>query len=229
MSPVRYVIYLHGFASSPASSKAQRFARELGARGVGFVCPDLNQPAFETLTVTRMLGQVREVLAQVPTGPVAVVGSSLGGFVAVHAAAAESAADSGGRASAKPKIDRLVLLAPAFEFGTDRIRPLGEHGMDEWRRSGRLRVFHYAANEYRDVHFALHQDAATYDAFSLSLALPTLVFQGRHDDAVDPASVERWASGRPYVDLRLVDDGHQLTASMDLMWQESEKFLGLAG
>jgi len=35
--------------------KAQRFGRELASRGVGYTCPDLNLPAFETLTVTRML------------------------------------------------------------------------------------------------------------------------------------------------------------------------------
>ncbi len=55
VTPVAHVLYLHGFASSPASSKAQRFEQELAVHGVGFSCPDFNQPAFETLTVTRML------------------------------------------------------------------------------------------------------------------------------------------------------------------------------
>ncbi len=59
MLPVRHAIYLHGFASSPQSSKATRFAAELAKRGVGYSCPDFNQPSFETLTVTRMLDQTR--------------------------------------------------------------------------------------------------------------------------------------------------------------------------
>ena len=256
MTPVRHVIYVHGFASSPASSKAQRFARELATRSIGFSCPDLNQPAFETLTVTRMLAQIRDVVAAIPSGPIALVGSSLGAFVAVHAAhagdahaedaekaerierqglGARSVDDQVARAfpgprdgSAPATIDRLILLAPALDFGGNRMRQLGEHGIDEWRRSGHLRVFHYAANEYRDVDFALYQDAATYDAFTVSCTLPALVFQGRRDDTVDPATVERWARARSSVDLRLVDDGHQLTESLDLIWGESEKFLGLA-
>ena len=83
---IAHAVYLHGFASSPASSKAGRFGRELEARGVGFSCPDLNQPAFETLTVTRMLEQARAAIVAAPRGPVALIGSSHGAFVALHAA-----------------------------------------------------------------------------------------------------------------------------------------------
>jgi uncharacterized protein len=218
VNPIRHVVYLHGFASSPGSSKAQRFKRELEAHGVGFSCPDFNRPSFDTLTVSRMLHQVDEAIAAAPAGPVALVGSSLGGFVAAHAAARDRAG----------QIDRLVLMAPAFEFGGNRLRALGEHGIDEWRRSGRLRVFHYAANEEREVGFALYEDAARYDAFTLDLALPMLIFQGRHDESVDPASTRQWASTRASAHLRMLDDGHQLTDSIDLIWRESARFLGLS-
>ncbi len=218
-TPVRHVIYLHGFASSPASGKAERFRQELEARGVGFSCPDLNQPAFETLTTTRMLAQVREVVARVPEGPIALVGSSLGAFVAVHAADR----DETGRTA---RIDRLVLMAPALDFGGNRLRQLGPHGIDEWRQSGRLRVFHYAWGEARDISYELFADAARYDALTLETRLPTLVFQGDHDESVDPAMVQRWAEGRQWVDLRMLPDGHQLTDSVDLIWSESAKFLG---
>ncbi len=223
MTSVRHVIYLHGFTSSPSSSKAQRFARELAEAGVTFACPDFNQPSFETLTITRMLEQTAEAIAAAPAGPVALIGSSLGAFVAVHAVA-------GGRGSIDPRppVDRLILLAPAVDFGGNRLNRLGEHGIDEWRRAGRLTVFHHAANAFRDIRFELYEDAAGYDAFAVDLTLPTLVFQGRADETVDPAGVERWARGRPMVDVRLVDDGHQLTASMDLIWTETAKFLGLS-
>ena len=43
----------------------------------------------------------------------------------------------------------------------------------------------------------------------------------------DPAMVERWARARPGVDLRMLDDEHQLGASVDQIWNESEKFFGL--
>ncbi len=219
VTPVRHVVYLHGFASSPESSKALRFRRELEALGIGVSCPDFNQPAFETLTTTRMLGQVQEALAEVGEGPIALVGSSLGAFVAVHVAARET----------KAPIDRLILLAPALDFGGNRLRQLGPAGIEDWRRSGALRVFHYGAGVEREIGFELYEDAAQYDALTLPTLLPALVFQGDEDTSVDPAMVQRWAEGRTLVDLRLLSDDHQLTSSMDLIWRESAPFLGLAG
>lgn len=216
-TPVRHVVYLHGFASSPASGKAERFRAELAGRGVGYSCPDLNGPAFETLTTTRMLAQVAQVVAAIPEGPVALVGSSLGAFVAVHAAAADTTG----------KIDRLVLLAPALDFGGNRLRQLGPHGIDQWRQSGHLTVFHYADGIERHVGYELYADAARYDAITLPTHLPTLVFQGDRDESVDPEMVRRWADGRAQVNLRMLADGHQLSDSIEDIWSESASFLGV--
>jgi len=218
MAPIRHAVYLHGFASSPGSSKAARFERELAGHGVGFSCPDFNQPSFETLTVTRMLDHTRAAVATAAPGPVALIGSSLGAFVALHAAAQEAAHES-----PPGRISRVVLLAPALDL---REGP-GHADIGLWRRTGRLRVFHHAWNEDRDVGFALHEDAARYDSFDVALSLPILVFQGTRDASVDPAMVIQWARERPTVDLRLVDDQHQLSESMDEIWRASEEFFGL--
>jgi pimeloyl-ACP methyl ester carboxylesterase len=215
-APVRHVIYLHGFASSPQSGKAERFRQELTRRGVGWTCPDLNEPAFETLTTTRMLWQVRAAIESAD-GPVALVGSSLGAFVAVHAAERDFTG----------KVDRLVLLAPALDFGGNRLTHLGPHSVDEWRAAGVLRVFHYALNEERNIEFSLYADAAKYDAMALPAPRPTLIFQGEQDDVVSADMVRLWTATRPEVQLRLLQDGHQLSASLDEIWNESATFLGL--
>src|SRR5215831_14912733 len=112
-------------------------------------------------TVSGMLDQTAAAIAAASATPVALVGSSLGAFVAVHAAVRDARRE-------RPRVDRLVLLAPALDFGGNRLRQLGEHGIDEWRRAGKLRVFHYAQNTERDVGFALYEDAARYDAFSVN-------------------------------------------------------------
>src|SRR5690606_10792817 len=150
-------------------------------------------------------------------GPVALIGSSLGAFVAVHAAAADA-----GR-----RIDRLVLLAPALDFGGNRLTHLGPHSVEDWRRAGRLRVFHYALGGERDVGYDLSADAAGYDAFSVTLDMPIVIVHGRQDDVVDPAMVERWAAARPNVTLHMVDDGHQLAESMEFIWRTSATLFGL--
>jgi uncharacterized protein len=165
-----------------------------------------------------MLAQVHDTIAALPAGPVTLIGSSLGGFVAVHAALADSA-----------RVDRLVLLAPALDFGGNRMRELGDRGIDEWRRTGRLDVFHYGYGRLMAVHYELYADAARYDAINARLDLPIQIFQGRRDTSVDPGTVERWARARPNVDLHLLDDDHQMLASLDTIWQEMSRFLGVRG
>lgn len=213
-----HVFYLHGFASSARSSKAAFFADRLRRHGIELLTPDFNAPDFATLTVSRMIGQVTAAIDALPPAPVVLIGSSLGGFVAVQAALARSSA-----------VSRLVLLAPALDFGGNRMRSLGGVGLDEWQRTNRLPVFHYGFGRMLEVHYELYADACRYDCAGAAIAVPTQVFQGRHDDAVDPASVERWSAARPGVELHMLDDGHQLTASLDYMWREMARFLGLAG
>ena len=143
------VLYLHGFASSPRSSKAAFFGKKLAALGMQFEAPDLNAPDFSTLTVTRMLEQAGRVI-DAPGGPVTVMGSSLGGFVAVHAALRYPAL-----------VQRVVLLAPALELQGDRLSDLGDRGLDAWQASDRLHVFHYAYGRTMPVHYELYDGCGT--------------------------------------------------------------------
>lgn len=210
---MEHVFYLHGFASSARSSKATFFGRKFAERGVEVHTPDLNLPDFSSLTITRMLQQVGGAI-DAASGRVMLIGSSLGGLVAVHAAAQRPA-----------RIARVVLLAPALEFGGNRVREMGEPGMEQWRETGRLDVFHYGYGRVMPVHYALYTDAARYDPFALRLDVPVQVFQGRLDKAVDPGSVEQWSKGRPNVELHMLDDDHQLLASLDYIWQQVERSL----
>jgi hypothetical protein len=207
-------IYLHGFASSAGSSKAAFFKARLEARGMTVHCPDLNEPDFSTLTISRMLGQVVEAAAAMPAGPLVLIGSSLGAFVAVQAALKLGA-----------QVDRMVLLAPALDLRGRRMETMGDRTIEQWRATNQLNVFHYGYGRMIPVHFELYSDAAQYDALDAALSMPIQVFQGRRDTAVDPDTVERWASARPNVELHMLDDDHQLHASLDDIWREVERFL----
>jgi uncharacterized protein len=211
------VLYLHGFASSAQSSKATFFRTRLAQHHVPVLTPDFNAPDFSTLTVTRMLDQVGEVLSGIPDDEeVALIGSSLGGFVAVHTAVRYP-----------QRIARIVLLAPALDFGGNRMRSLGDKGIEDWRRTNQLDVFHHGFGRTMPVHFDLYTDAARYDAFNADVSLPTLVFQGERDDAVDPGTVKRWCAARSNVRLRLLDDDHQLLSSLEPIWVETAAFFNL--
>lgn len=220
-----HVLYLHGFASSAQSSKARFFAAHLAPVGIALDCPDFNAPDFSTLTATRMIAQTEAMIRGLSPGPVVLIGSSLGGFVAWHVAARAHGRAAG---PTTPWIDRLVLLAPAFDFGANRLRELGEDGLARWRESGWHIFFHHAYGEPRPVHYALYEDARRYRSETARVTLPTLIFQGTRDEAVDPDMVIAFAAARPTIVLRLLEGGHQLLEHLDTIWIETAAFVDLA-
>jgi pimeloyl-ACP methyl ester carboxylesterase len=211
------VFYLHGFASSAKSSKAAFLASHLSRHGIELHTPDFNEPDFSTLTITRMIRQVCAEIDARSDDPSVLIGSSLGAFVAVQAAVRRSR-----------QVERLILFAPALDFGGNRMRSLGDRGIEEWRRTDRLDVFHYGYGRVLPVHYELFADARQYDSMTASLSMPIQVFQGRQDTAVDPDVVERWSRARSEnVELHLLDDDHQLMNSLEFIWAEVVRFLGL--
>jgi len=202
------VIYLHGFASSPQSSKATYFASKLRERGIELLTPDFNEPDFSTLTITRMIGQITALMVRDPR-PVTLIGSSLGGFVAVQTAVKHP-----------HRIARLILLAPAFDITSG---PPGDRSIAEWERTNQMNVFHHAYDRVMPLEYSLCVDARMYDSLNVSLGMPIQVFQGRRDTVVDPATVERWAAARPNVEVHMLDDDHQLGGSLDYIWSRVEQ------
>jgi hypothetical protein len=205
------VYYLHGFASSARSAKAAYFAERLSPYGVRLRCPDFNLPDFETLTMTRMLDRLAADLRD--EAPAAVMGSSLGGRLAILAAA-----------RLPRQVDRMVLLAPAVIPAQTFLPP---DRMDAWQRDGWATFFHYADGRDRPLHYRFYEDLAAQDPFQVTFEQPALVFQGVRDPIVDRGVVEQWAAGRPNVTLTLLDDDHQLMASLPRIWADVETFLEL--
>jgi uncharacterized protein len=209
------VIYLHGFASSSQSGKAAYLGERLRARGVEFQAPDLNLPDFTTMTVTRMLEQTGALLDKA-AGPVTLMGSSLGAFVAVNAAARWP-----------QRVKNVVLMAPALDFSAEGLSGPGGADVGDWKRAGTLDVFHFAYGRVMPILYELYEDARRHDAMDADLKMPILVFQGRHDTAVDPTTVEAWSRRRPNVELHMLDDDHQLASSLSYIWERTAAFLDL--
>jgi pimeloyl-ACP methyl ester carboxylesterase len=212
------VFYLHGFASSSQSTKATYLADRFREQGIALQCPDFNQPEFATLTLTRMLDQLGSELARFERQPATLIGSSLGATVAILAAARFGAS-----------IERLVLLAPAVMFAKAGHHLLPPERIDEWQRRGALPFFHHADNGERLLNYAFYEDSLKYDAFHAAVPQPMLIFQGLRDASVDHRTVEAFAASRPNATLSLLDDDHQLIASLPRMWEGIADFVGLNG
>jgi len=120
-----------------------------------------------------------------------------------------------------------VLLAPAVMFAKPGHHLLPPERIDEWRRRGALPFFHYADNVERDLNVAFYEDSLQYDSFDAAFDQPTLVFQGLRDASVDHRTVEAFARTRPNVTLALLNDDHQLIASLPRMWTDIRAFLAL--
>ena len=214
---MRY-LWLHGFSSSPDSGKG-RFVRDhLAERGARLQIPDLNQPAFRDLTVTRMLGQIDALLEG---DPAVLFGSSLGGYTA----ALWSARHPG-------RVRALVLLAPAFELAERWKRRTGPDELRRWREKGYELMDHYAWGRKEPLSIGFLDDADRYEPFPLPDA-PTLVLQGLRDEVVTPdlapefvRQMHEW--GRE-ARLVLLDDGHELNADLPRLWREIEPHLPAPG
>ncbi len=78
MNPTTHLLYLHGFRSSPLSTKAQAVAERVARDhpAVHWWCPQLPPSPREAMAL------VTEGVARWPRHGMAVVGSSLGGFYA---------------------------------------------------------------------------------------------------------------------------------------------------
>lgn len=206
------LLYLHGFASGPSSHKARVLSGRFAAIGVPVTVPDLTpgEDGFERSSPSSMLAIAERILRDAEP-PHAVIGSSLGGYLAAV------------MASRDPSIERLVLLAPAFRLFERWSARLSERDLAEWRARG-LETMHYASNRKRRIGWQFFDDARGWPAFP-GVRVPALCVAGTRDETVPIADVEAFVARTPTATLVPVDDGHELAASLDRIFDEARAFL----
>ncbi|NUN63896.1 alpha/beta fold hydrolase [Pseudanabaena biceps] len=205
-------LYLHGFASSPRSYKAQYMQQKFADLGLTLHIPDLDLADFSTVTLSDQLAYLDRNYLQ-NNQPISVIGSSLGGFLAVLLAAQS------------PLVQKLVLLAPAFGFGDRIAQAIGVENVNKWREDGTREFFHYGLKRPVNLHYQFIVDAQKYSEQSLQRSIPTLIFHGIHDDVVPASLSEEFIKGRSQVILKLLEDDHALGKDLDSMWRDIKDFL----
>jgi len=206
---VSRIVYLHGFASGPGSKKARFFRERFAELGIGLEVPDLAEGNFQGLTLS---GQLR-VIERVSRGePVALMGSSMGGYLAALYAARHA------------EVERLVLMAPAFCFLKRWTGTIGPAAMEQWRESGSYDVFHYGEGRRVPLCYQLIEDATQYEDYP-DVAQPALVFHGKNDAAVPAGYSIMFAQKHSQVKLHVMNSDHELLNVLDDMWIEAREFL----
>lgn len=207
------ILFLHGFASSPHCRKAVWFGPRFQERGVAFSAPELEHGGFRNLTISSMIDVVSRAAAG---NKVTLIGSSLGGYVAAVYAALHP-----------DQVDRLILMAPAFDFANLWLEQIGPESAMAWKQTGVLRMMHYGMGQETEIAYSLIEDALKYPA-EPQPSHPALVFHGLNDTVVLPAVARKWCAQSPS-NRRLIlhDDGHELGEVLEPMWDETLPFLGL--
>jgi uncharacterized protein len=218
LPPPSRVLYLHGFASSPASRKAQFFSSKLKELGFEVEIPDLTEGDFRHLTLSKQLAVVEKRLEQgvkraAESGPVTLIGSSMGGYLAALYAAEHPEA-----------VARVILMAPAFDFYQLWVDELGPQRLRAWEETDALAVFHYGEGRTMPVAFEMLRDASRFAAFP-DVRQPALLFHGTADSVVPVQKSVEFAAAHPNVRLIQFPSNHELTDVLDAMWEASKEFL----
>jgi len=215
------IIYLHGFASSPETSqKAQAFKQAFAASEITLQIPDLNKPSFERLTLTAMLAHLADIVRSCPPGPVYLVGSSMGGLLAVHFVSRYKDAEA-------KRVELLFLMAPALDFLANRRVTLGETGMRTWEETGWTKVHNYATDRKERIHWGFVEDIAAYDSYAAHVDIPVIVYHGSEDESVPLAQSEKFAADRNNVRLKVVESDHSLHSVIETIWKDMVSFFAL--
>lgn len=206
-------IYLHGFASSPDSAKATYLSEHFSEINHSLMIPDLNQNDFSHLTLSRQISQVSQLFPT--TSSVTLLGSSLGGLTAAFLAEKYT------------QVERLVLLAPAFGFLGEWLNRIGTETIEEWQRSGYLKVYHYGQQRSLPLHYQFVLDTKQYDEAQLQRQVPTLIIHGRSDEVIPVQYSRDYAKERPWVQLIEVESDHALTNALPHIWLMIKQFCSL--
>ena len=209
------VMFCGGYRSDMEGTKALYLQEQCEKRGQAYLRFDYSghgqsEGAFEDGTIGAWAADAMAVLDNVTKGPVVVVGSSMGGWMALLLGRARGGVVQG-----------VVGVAAAPDFSEDLFARLTSEQQDEMMTSGFVNV----ENDYSDEPY--HYSRAFYEEAKTHLLLnepqtvdfPIRLIQGMKDADVPwemAAKIQKTYSGAD-VDIVFVDDGdHRLSRPEDL-------------
>jgi pimeloyl-ACP methyl ester carboxylesterase len=214
------IVWLGGFRSDMTGSKAEALAAFGRARGNRVVRFDysghgVSGGAFEDGTISRWSEEAGAIIDALAPGPVVLVGSSMGGWIALLQALRLAQAHT-------PRLIGLVLIAPAPDF-TERLMYAGfpPDMRESLERDGRVAIPSAYSDEPTVVTRQLIEDGRRHLLLDgpIRIGAPIRILQGMRDEDVPHghalALTDRLADDD--VVLTLIKDGdHRLSRQGDI-------------
>lgn len=213
------VFWLSGFKSDMSGIKAEALANWASTNGIAATRFDysghgLSGGTFESGSITNWLEEARAVFDRHCAGPTIIVGSSMGGWIALLLALAVSDPD---------RIKGLVLIAPATDFTEELMwkQRFSDEIRETIMRDGCWRQPSDYSDEPYVITRKLIEDGRNHLIFDTSLRLgcPVTILQGARDPDVPWRHAERLAEALPDDDVTftlLPDGDHRLSRPQDI-------------
>jgi pimeloyl-ACP methyl ester carboxylesterase len=220
----RQVLFITGFLSKRWGNKSKALSQWCAEQGWGFCCYDVrgfgdSEGTFTDYTLSDWMADARSVMAMLTSYPpwtslpgqagLTIVGNSLGGWIAWL------------MAQEYHQVDRLILIAPAFNMMGVRAKTISPERRHDWHRTGWMPWDDDPLHRDWPLSWKWVEESEAYWTSSFDRIRPvrTSILHGSGDTVISPDGsrefVELLRRRDPSypVELHLVAGDHRLSGS----------------
>jgi len=208
----RQILFITGFLSKRWGNKSKALVQWCEEKGWGFCCYDVrgfgdSEGRFIDYTLSDWIADARAVLSMLKNGPpVTIVGNSLGGWIAWL------------MAQEYEQIERLILIAPAFNMMGVRARSISEERQHAWHTAGWMPWDDDTLHRDWPLSWKWVEESEAYwkNTFDRLRHVRTTILHGLQDGVILPGGSKQFVEqlltkdGSFPVELNLIPGDHRL-------------------
>jgi pimeloyl-ACP methyl ester carboxylesterase len=211
----RQILFITGFLSKRWGNKSKALAQWCEEKGWGFCCYDVrgfgdSDGQFTDYTLSDWIADARAVLGLIKNGPpITIAGNSLGGWIAWL------------MAQEYPAVEKLVLIAPAFNMMGVRAKQIPAARRQAWKTNGWMPWDDEPAHKDWPLSWKWVEESEAYWKTSFDRLRPvnTTILHGLQDTVILPSGssefVEQLLARDPSfpVEPHLIPGDHRLSSA----------------